>query len=256
MLKEYLLSLANAFRSKLGTTDKISAQSFSDKVNEVYDKGKYDEWSEFWDDLQENGKRSGYDYAFYGGGWTDQNFKPKYDICTNGNIVRGFYSCKITDLAGILESQGLKFDVSKSANVEALFAGSSITHIPEIKTSSSCKGYSATFSGCGELVKIDKLYFHESMTVGVSFNNCNKLTDITIDGIISVSFDAQHSPLNTKSIVSIVEHLSDNATDKTVTFKKTAVNNAFGINVDDETTYTQEWKNLRNSKANWTFAYA
>lgn len=39
MLKEYLSTLANKFRSVLGTTEKINAQDFPDKVTEVYEKG-------------------------------------------------------------------------------------------------------------------------------------------------------------------------------------------------------------------------
>lgn len=39
MLKEYLSTLADKFRSVLGTTEKINAQDFPDKVTEVYEKG-------------------------------------------------------------------------------------------------------------------------------------------------------------------------------------------------------------------------
>lgn len=39
MLREYLSTLANAMRSKLGSTTKINAQDFVDKIGEVYDKG-------------------------------------------------------------------------------------------------------------------------------------------------------------------------------------------------------------------------
>jgi hypothetical protein len=39
---------------------------------------------------------------------------------------------------------------------------------------------------------------------------------------------------------------------------KAAVNNAFGIDVDDASTYPEgsEYYNLRYSKSNWTFNYA
>lgn len=39
MLKEYLSAIANAIRSKLGSTAKINAQNFADKIGEVYDAG-------------------------------------------------------------------------------------------------------------------------------------------------------------------------------------------------------------------------
>ena len=40
MLKEYLSTIANAIRSKLGSTAKINAQNFADKIGEVYDAGQ------------------------------------------------------------------------------------------------------------------------------------------------------------------------------------------------------------------------
>lgn len=39
-LKEFLTNLANGFRTYLGTTDKINAQNFADKVGEVFEAGK------------------------------------------------------------------------------------------------------------------------------------------------------------------------------------------------------------------------
>lgn len=39
MLKEYLTSIANAIRSKLGSNAKINAQNFAVKIDEVYDAG-------------------------------------------------------------------------------------------------------------------------------------------------------------------------------------------------------------------------
>ncbi len=39
MLREFLSNLANKFREILGTTDKINAQDFADKVEEVFDAG-------------------------------------------------------------------------------------------------------------------------------------------------------------------------------------------------------------------------
>ena len=45
MLKEYLSTIANAIRSKLGSTAKINAQNFAEKIGEVYDKGFADGYS-------------------------------------------------------------------------------------------------------------------------------------------------------------------------------------------------------------------
>ena len=67
---------------------------------------------------------------------------------------------------------------------------------------------------------------------------------------------ASSSKLDKDSIISIFNSLSTTTTNLTVTFNKTAINTAFGINVDDETTYTDEWKSLTESKKNWNIAYA
>ena len=63
-------------------------------------------------------------------------------------------------------------------------------------------------------------------------------------------------PLNKASIVSVINALSATTSSKTVTFKKTAINSAFGINIDNESTYTTEWNTLRGSKSNWNFSFA
>ncbi len=88
--------------------------------------------------------------------------------------------------------------------------------------------------------------------------NCKALEDIEFvpNSInISIGFN-QSTKLSKTSITSIINGLNGDATEQTLTLSKTAVNNAFGINVDDETTWTDEWNNLRNSKSNWTFSFA
>ncbi len=72
---------------------------------------------------------------------------------------------------------------------------------------------------------------------------------------ISISF-LQSSKLTKASLESIINGLNGEVTEQTLTLSKTAVNNAFGINVDDETTWTDEWMALRVSKSNWTFDFA
>lgn len=61
MLKEYLTTLANKLRSVLETTEKINAQNFVDKIQDVYSKG-YTE-GDF------SGYQSGYENGFREGTW-------------------------------------------------------------------------------------------------------------------------------------------------------------------------------------------
>ena len=89
-------------------------------------------------------------------------------------------------------------------------------------------------------------------------NRCSSLEDIEfVPNTINISISFQWcSKLSKTSITSAINGLDNSVTGQTITFSKTAVNNAFGINVDDESTYTEEFNILRNSKSNWTFAYA
>ena len=262
MLKEYLSTLANAFRSKLGITDKINAQNFPEKVNEVYDKGKYDEWSEFWDSIQTKGSSpANYDYKFMGTAWNDNTFRPKYDIVPSGGSgVETFARSDIKDFEaclkkGGIDGKGVILDLSKCTNANEMFLNATVEIIPEIDVSKASLYYFC--SGCTKLVTVRKMNVGDSRMLSSNvFNNCKALANIVIEGTLNGTSSFQDSPLSKESIISVIEALSDASEGQTLTLKKTAVNTAFGIDVDDETTYTEEWKALRNSKSNWTFAYA
>ena len=229
MLKEYLKSIADAIREKLGTTEKINAQDFAGKIDETYTKGRSDYYNEFWDTYQQNGKRTNYTYAFgFSGnsyGWTDISFNPKYDINathTNGLLQTFSNNSQITDT---------KVPITAKYSIQA------------------------GFNYCSNLVTIRKLRLNNVTNTTNAFTNCSKLANITVEGewLVSVSFSV--CPLSRASIINQIEHLSASVSGQTITFKKSAINNAFGIDIDDETTWTDEWKELRNSKPKWDFAY-
>lgn len=258
MLKEYLSTLADAFRSKLGITGKINAQNFPDKVNEVYDKGKYDKWSEFWDNAAQGGTIWGNSYLFSTSFWNDKTFNPKYDIKFGYNgQVHAFAQCGITDMRGILERNGVKI-IFGGGNFTNTFNTAKVTRLPEMTINPN--NWYSIFYQCYYLKSIKKI---KSTTtnpnyIGGSgmFYRCDALEEIEFDCPLFASISFQHSPLNKKTIDNVIGCLSGDVTGQTLTLKKSAVNTAFGIDVDDETTYTDEWKSLRDSKANWTFAYA
>jgi hypothetical protein len=74
---------------------------------------------------------------------------------------------------------------------------------------------------------------------------------------IGNDLDMSACPLSKDSIISVITSLSASASGKTLKLKKTAVNTAFGMDVDDESTYPEgsEYYELRHSKDNWTFSY-
>lgn len=60
----------------------------TENIDKYIEQGRQEEWSEFWDDYQDNGNRTDYQLAFRGIGWTSKNFKPKYDIiCSKANSL-------------------------------------------------------------------------------------------------------------------------------------------------------------------------
>ena len=97
-LVPYLKSLADKFREKFEMEDfeKLDAQDFPDLIDEVYEAGKESgggssdgkfeegrkaEYDMFWDNFQDYGNRTFYNYGFASHfGWNETNFKPKYDV--------------------------------------------------------------------------------------------------------------------------------------------------------------------------------
>lgn len=144
--------------------------------------------------------------------------------------------------------------------VDSMYSYSTITDtlVDITLTGTSC---GAAFYMANRLVKIKNLILNnDTEFVSTVFRNCGALIDLTIsgNGKIITSITLQYSKqLNGKSIESVVNALSPTVTGQSITLSKQAVNNAFGINVDDASTFPEgsEYYNLRYSKANWTFNY-
>lgn len=118
--------------------------------------------------------------------------------------------------------------------------------------------FSRTFGNCYLLNTIEKITVAETTKYSNVFNYCHRLTNITFDGTIGQSgLDFHWSSLSKASIENIINHLSSTATGMSITMPKAAINTAFGINVDDISTYPEgsEYYVLRHSKDNWTINY-
>ena len=227
-----------------------------------YNKGKSESSgdSEFWDIYQNNGNRKNYQFAFAGQGWTNENFKPNKDIIVTDSAYGMFWVSGIEgDLVEILKSLNITLDFSKAIQYQYVFNGSKFTRLGVINMTGSA-ALTYTFSSCTVLETIDKLILNAkgTNTFTSTFDGCTNLKNITIEGVIGndIRF-TQCTKLTKESLTSIIEHLSGSTSGKTLTLSKTAVKNAFGINVDDESTYPEgsEYYTLRHSKDNWTFNY-
>ncbi len=261
-----LIAIADEVRAITGGTEPLSLGDMAENIPKAYEAGKTAEWNAFWDAFQDNGNRRKYGYAFYGTTWNDITFKPKYDIILDGNDGRTgfavFSFSYITDLAKICEEQGIVIDGTKfapSTNQDWFNACYNLTRTPPIPVNENFR-YGYFYGYCTRLHTVEGFYVHENVTFANNvFSSCGELQNLTVIGTIGQSgLNVQWSTkLSKASIKSVMTALSTTTSGLTVTFSKTAVNNAFGIDVDDPETYPEgsEWYELRNSKSNWNFNF-
>lgn len=228
------------------------AEKFEVIADEVYAKGKENKHNEFWEAIVDGGNKTYYRQAFQGSRWNEELFTPK-SIIQPTEVHSMFYGCAIVD--GYKISDYVNF--SKVKDVSSIFSNSTIQRIGVLDFSSSLSLYRA-FWGCNYLVSIEKIKVNNgNCNKAETFDGCSALVEISFDGVLGRNLSFKDSPLlNKPSIENIFEHLSTNVSGQTLTLKKTAVNNAFSIDVDDETTYTDEWNTLINRVSNWTISFS
>lgn len=208
----------------------------AENQQKIYDKGVEDGkaqgggdsfYDTFWDEFQLKGARKDYWGAFSGAGWTDTIFNPKYPL----------------DKVGTSHNY--------------MFMNTGITSISQITINAS--NLKQPFYNASNIKTIGTLILPQTVTSGTTpFQGMSALKNIVIDGVLAVSVDFQNSTkLSKASIISIVNALSNTKTGASLTLSKTAVNTAFGIDVDNTATYPEgsEYYTLRQSKSNWNFNY-
>lgn len=243
---------------------------FSDGVEATYDAGFYEgrirgqedgftsgeacgrqaEYDRFWDAYQNHGKATCLGGAFAGSGWNADTFYPKYNIVSGayalGNVFLSFNYTGATpfNLEERLSELGITMDFSKGFSPTNMFNSANISVVPELDFS-HCPSIAYLFSGANKTVTVRKLKISERTTYSNSFNNASALENIAFEGVIGNGGLDLHwsTKLSRDSITNIVNHLSDGTTGMSVTFSKTAVNNAFS---------DAEWADLVATKINWT----
>lgn len=225
----------------------------AENVPRVYQSGKDNKSNEFWDAIVDGGNKTYYRQTFQGSRWNDELFTPK-SIIQATDVQSMFSGCAIVD--GYKISDYVNF--SKAKDVSSTFANSTIQRIGVLDFSSSLSLYRA-FWGCNHLVSIEKIKVNNgNCNMAETFDGCRALIDIAFEGTLGRTFSLKDSSsLSKESIQNIFEHLSTTESGKALTLSKAAVNKAFGINVDDETTYPEgsEYYILRHSRDNWTVSY-
>lgn len=260
---EKMKAIADAIRSKTGKTGTLNLDQIKTGINEVYQCGKKSAYDEFWDAFQKNGTRTNYVGAF-GSQWTPELFKPKYSIRPTNAYFMFFNNAGeklfIEDFVEFCQENNFELDFSQCTNGAYAIGCLHSKHFGTLDFS-KCTNLNPLFYSHNSTTGVQKIdnFISSEKTVFATgtFQHAIYLTDISMSGIVSCDINFGYSPLNKTSIKSVVNVLSSTTTNKTVTFKKSAVNSAFGINVDDATTYPEgsEFYTLRHSKDNWTFSY-
>ena len=259
--QEKFKAIADKIREKTGTEDLIKPNDFVNKIDDVYEAGKQAEHKRFMDIYQDNGNRKTYNSAF--SYWDERLFYPEHDIkpSTASSIFQGFNSLNsegtVISLIERLGQCGKTLDFSNTTGtLSYIFNSAKISHIPlcDFKKATNLNG---TFSR-SSVEYIEKIMVDDGNTYSNTFDYCENLTEVRFEGVIASSISFGWSPLNKKSITNIYSCLSTSKTGQTLTLNKAAVNTAFGINVDDDTTFPEgsEYYILRHSRDNWDVGYA
>jgi hypothetical protein len=259
--QEKFKAIADKIREKTGTEDLIKPNDFVNKIDDVYEAGIEAGKKNFMAIYQDYGNRETYDSAFIY--WDESLFYPEYDIQpkTASSIFQNFNNMKSTNqsinLIERLNECGKKLDFSNTTGVLSyIFTRAKFSHIPLLDFRKA-SNLNASFLR-SVVVYIEKIMVDEGNTYSNSFDYCENLAEVRFSGVIASSISLGWSPLSKESIKNIYETLSTTKTGQTLTLNKTAVNTAFGIDVDNETTFPEgsEYYNIRHSRDNWNVVYA
>jgi len=214
----------DAIREKTGTNDLIKSGEMAEKImgisgggddgsyNEGFEDGKKAEHDRFWDEYQENGKRTNYDGAFFGVGWTEKTFKPKHDIVpvTIGHTFRD--SQLKCDLAQHLENIGVNLDFSKCALFYYTFYNADVERIGVID-GTKVTNYQNAFTNCTAKV-IDKIIINSNAKFTADPFKMPNLEEIRFEGEIGqngLNFQWSNN-LSHDSLINIISVLKDYST--------------------------------------------
>lgn len=180
------------------------AGKFKVIADRVYEKGMSDKESQFWDELQWNGTRKVYSYAF--ARWNSEYIRPKYKVVIAGDYNHIFAYCN-----KVKKVEKEYFDFSGGADFACSALFNSCSELEEIEdVGLSLREYYQTFSYNGNLHTIEKLNVKETCGYQDAFHRCSSLKKIHFDGIIAKNISFVYCSLLTiESLDNIIEHLKD-----------------------------------------------
>lgn len=254
-----------------------------DAYNEGYESGYHDGLSDidgetyaskFWDGVIASCEAKSYAYLYSGPGWNDFNSIPTTKFVAKARGALTYMFAGLNSIKNSMEKFNSKdYFGNQTCNPYINYMFYNNPNLKEIYF--DLKGFQElgrAFAGCGA----QKITLKNSWGgFDNTFNSCSKLEDLTFlktnsDGedeirenfINMYSFTLGSSPLNKQSIIGVIKGLSAGTSGLKVTFKRTAVINAFELEVDSETgefissEKLDEWNALVATKSNWTISLA
>ena len=165
-LQDFLTDVANSIRTKIGTTDPINAQDFSDKILSIQTGGGENTLKK----LIDARKSSSYLFKEYTG--TSIDGLIQYSDTENAaDMTNMFNYC--TNLITIPQ-----LNTSKVTTMNSMFYEChNLTSVPLLDTS-NVTTMNSMFSGCAKLTTVPQLDTSKVMDMGTMFISCSKLTTI------------------------------------------------------------------------------
>lgn len=101
-----LVGITDAIREKTNDTGAIAVPDIPDKINDVYEAGKKEEYDDYWETIQNHDQPSELYTGAFGAWMTAEKFKPKYKtfkVRTRGDMmfIRCAFDGEPLDLSGI-----------------------------------------------------------------------------------------------------------------------------------------------------------
>lgn len=190
----------------------------AENMPKVFEAGKQAEYDAFWESAQVGSTGAIFTYlpyAFAGCGWTDDTFKPKYDIKPVGNANGLFRQCRIRNLKQCLESCGVILDLSSVTGITGGFGYSEYLKVLPKLDFSNLVSATQVFASGAVLETIEEIKFGENTTFSQTFNNCTLLTHMIATGVIGKNGLDLHwsTKLTHESLLSIIDCLKDYSQD-------------------------------------------
>lgn len=238
-----------------------------------FDAGKQAQNEALWGAIQNDGNRTEYGSAFFGGSWTKETFKPTFSIRPTqaascflhfNNAPNDLEQIDFVELA---EKQGIEIDFSACKNMNMAFGTGGISRLGtvDVRQSTILTGtFYGSYNKQQGLVTIERLIVSENTVFATNtFQDCAFLEHLTVEGIIAHDLNLQWSKKLSRASIESVLWAADESIFMetpparfTLTLSLAAVNRAFETSEGaNDGTESADWKShINNTESYYTTA--